>query len=394
MSTATHFREFKGYVLVLPSWYPSKLDESNGDFNERLVYAVSGYNKQIVVYVSTLRGSKLKETEVSEGVNIITYKAYFPHSDYDLINLLRMTRLYLSVFKQIFSEYGLPKLVHNYVFFPSGIITIYLKYRFRLKTVLTEHWTAFDVSRSNSIKRHSFYRRILYKYILGSFDAIIAVSEQLRHSISQWKKEGESYVLPNVVNVDYFNMEQLCRTNAPFTFIHVSNMGAHDGFHKNVIGILTVFNRVIEGGKEANLILVGKENQKILDFIENNVLLRERVTLLGELSYPLVSEAMKKAHAFILFSRYENLPCVILEALCCGLPVISSNVGGIATILDETNGLLVESENETQLYEAIILMVDTYHQYDVQSISERAVKSFNYDHVGKKTNDIYQKLLG
>jgi glycosyltransferase involved in cell wall biosynthesis len=45
----------------------------------------------------------------------------------------------------------------------------------------------------------------------------------------------------------------------------------------------------------------------------------------------------KKADAFILFSRHENFPCVVIEALCCGLPVVASNVGGIAEAVDETN---------------------------------------------------------
>lgn len=383
----------KEYILVLPSWYPSKLDEFNGDFNERLVNAVSNYRTQVVIYVSTKRNSMLSETEVFQRGNITTYKIYFKNSKYEIINFMRMVKSYLSIFKQTFDKHGLPALVHNYVFFPAGIISVYLKHRYKLKVILTEHWTIFDTNRSNAIINHSLHKKLIYKVILNSFDQTISVSEKLNIFISEWATRAENHVLPNVVNVEYFNLEQLQRSNQPFTFVHVSNMAAHNGFHKNVAGILNVFNKIIKDGFQVNLILVGKKNKEISDYIERNILLNEKVKVLNEIPYQSVSQTMKSAHAFVLFSRYENMPCVILEALCCGLPVVSSNVGGITTVIDETNGILVESENENQLEEAMLSMMKNYHKYDTHLISENAIKAFNYDIIGKKVNDIYTEIL-
>lgn len=379
------------YVLILPSWYPSKLDEFNGDFNERLVKAVANYRTQVVIYVSTKRNSMLSETEVFHCGNIITYKVYFKNSKYDIVNILRMIKSYLLIFRQIFDKYGLPKLVHNYVFFPSGIITIYLKYRYGLKTVLTEHYSIFNYKNNpQNIHTHSLYKRVIYSLILKSFDVIISVSESLGASVSEWKKKGaKSHVLPNVVNVDFFNKkpdQDSC--SGVFTLIHVSDMGPH----KNVSGILKVFNKIVKDGISVKLILVGKVKEENLSFITDNNL-THHTEILGELPYQSVSKAMKRANSFILFSNYENMPCVILEALCCGLSIISSNVGGVATVVDKTNGILVESKNEVQLEEALISMIKNYHKYDTQLISEKAIKAFNYDVIGKKVSDIYTEIL-
>src|SRR5690606_2724698 len=113
--------------------------------NERLVQAVSNYRFQIVVYVSTKRFYKKKyeKYEYSEVDNIITYKAYYPYSRWFLVNVFLMIELYLKIFKEIFRKYGLPKLVHSYVFLPAGIMSFYLKYRYGLKTILTEHSSIF-----------------------------------------------------------------------------------------------------------------------------------------------------------------------------------------------------------------------------------------------------------
>ena len=83
------------------------------------------------------------------------------------------------------------------------------------------------------------------------------------------------------------------------------------------------------------------------------------------------------------------MPCVILEALCCGLPVISSNVGGIAEVIDETNGILVENENTEELAKAMQNLLDNYMVYDRSAIAARATAKFNYDTVSKLYLNVY-----
>jgi glycosyltransferase involved in cell wall biosynthesis len=117
------------------------------------------------------------------------------------------------------------------------------------------------------------------------------------------------------------------------------------------------------------------------------------VTLTGEISYADVSQQMKMASAFVLFSRYENLPCVIIEALCCGLPVIATDVGGINELINMKNGILVRSENEEELVRAMDLMIDEYKNFDRDQISSDASERFNYSTIGKQFHDLYQQVL-
>ncbi len=106
-----------------------------------------------------------------------------------------------------------------------------------------------------------------------------------------------------------------------------------------------------------------------------------------------VANYLSNANALVLFSRYENLPCVILESFCCGLPVICTNVGGVAELITDANGILIASEDEQALHVAMKNMVDHYNSYNSEHISSMAKDAFSYEAVGRKINNVYEEIL-
>ena len=96
---------------------------------------------------------------------------------------------------------------------------------------------------------------------------------------------------------------------------------------------------------------------------------------------------------FLLYSNYENLPCVIAESLVSGLPVLSSKAGGTAEMVDATSGIIVEAKNNTLLIKQLNYMLDNIEQYNTTEIAEKAVQKYSYENVGKQFLSIYQKVL-
>jgi glycosyltransferase involved in cell wall biosynthesis len=100
-----------------------------------------------------------------------------------------------------------------------------------------------------------------------------------------------------------------------------------------------------------------------------------------------------QSHVLVMFSRTENLPCVILEALSCGLPVISSDVGGIRDWIGESTGILVESENEDRFLQGLIFMLNNYSKYDRDYLHQYAIQNFSMEIIAGRFYRIYEKAL-
>ena len=78
------------------------------------------------------------------------------------------------------------------------------------------------------------------------------------------------------------------------------------------------------------------------------------IEMLGWVSPKDLPTLYKESDVFILPSHAEGFPNVILEALNYGLPIISTNVGGIAdSVIDNYNGFIFEPRDKEKLYESI-----------------------------------------
>ena len=94
-----------------------------------------------------------------------------------------------------------------------------------------------------------------------------------------------------------------------------------------------------------------------------------------------------------MFSHFENQPCTILEALCSGLPVVSSAVGGIPEVLDGTNGILVKAENLEDLIHGLESVIMDYYHFRRHAIASEAAQLYSYRAVGKELSDLYLSVL-
>ncbi|MBE9482042.1 MAG: glycosyltransferase family 4 protein, partial [Bacteroidetes bacterium] len=104
-------------------------------------------------------------------------------------------------------------------------------------------------------------------------------------------------------------------------------------------------------------------------------------------------EAMNDADFMIMFSNYENLPVVILESYSCGVPVISTKVGGIHEHLNENLGLLVKPKDEDEFYEKINFFLDNLNKYNKDKIRKYSVDHFSNEVIGQSLYEVYKQIL-
>ena len=106
------------------------------------------------------------------------------------------------------------------------------------------------------------------------------------------------------------------------------------------------------------LFIVGDgTDRKELEELVNNLNLQEKIKYLGFKKE--VKEILKDTDIFILSTRWEGLPIVILEAWASKVPIIASNVHGIKGLIEnEKDGLFFEFGNEKDLAEKIKLLLE------------------------------------
>ena len=153
------------------------------------------------------------------------------------------------------------------------------------------------------------------------------------------------------------------------------------------------FRLLLQQITNVELVMVGDTNTSIRNFAKELGLTGSQVLFRGEIPYYEVAREIQEADCLVLFSNIENSPCVIGEALCCGLPVIATKVGGIPELVNEENSILIEPKDEKALVAAMQEMIARFSEFKHKKIAEKAQSRFSYPVAGKKFNEIYSCFL-
>src|SRR5262249_24720122 len=82
-------------------------------------------------------------------------------------------------------------------------------------------------------------------------------------------------------------------------------------------------------------------------------------------------------------SEAETFSCALMEAMACGCPVLTTQVGGIPAVVREGEGLFVEVGNIDQIQEGMIRLLDGAHRLDTARISRESRDRFSHQTVGR-----------
>lgn len=381
-------------VLWLASWYPNKTSPFDGDFIERHARAVSNFHTITVLFVvkdALLPNGKLVIEKQTEN-NLTVYRGYYGVSlsinfFEKFISFRKYKRYQKIIYNQICLEKGKPDIVHVQVAMKAGLLALFLKKKCNIPYLVTEHWSGYYKNCQPNVYSGNWWLNRLNKKVLQQSKMLITVSKNLGQTINKNFVMAPFKVISNVVDTNLFFYQSAMPQ--PFRFIHPSGMVPV----KNPEGILTACRLVKEKGYDFELLMLGAENDVLLSLAKQLNIYNSTVFFKGIVSYAEVAKEMQQSSALLMFSRHENMSCVVLEALCCGLPVISTKVGGMPEVITDANGLLVESENISALADAMCKMIDLYHSYNRIAIAAEASALFNYDVVGKQLETIYNNLF-
>ena len=169
---------------------------------------------------------------------------------------------------------------------------------------------------------------------------------------------------------------------------------------KNVLGLLNAFAQVRQVVPEARLVLAGRPHhpdyaQTVQDRV-TSLALGDSVDIVGFLDNDRLRHEIATARAVVMFSRQENSPTIIAQAMAAGKPVVATRVGGVPEMIsDGESGFVVESEDETALAERLLTLLndqDLCLRMGARG-HELALCRFNPEAVARQTVQAYRTAL-
>ncbi len=143
---------------------------------------------------------------------------------------------------------------------------------------------------------------------------------------------------------------------------------------------IEILKKIKDKGVEASLCMVGPDNDgaliKAKEYAKN---LKVDVEFTGKLSKEEWTTKASNYNIFINTTNFDNMPVSVIEAMALGLPVISTNVGGMPFLIQNNiNGILVKPNNADVFVEAILNVLEDPSRGE--ELSEKARKHIeDYD---------------
>lgn len=382
-------------VLHIASWYPNPVNAQLGNFIRRHVQAVAESVECRVLHVWPGSGSNKWGVSVDDNTGLVEDVQRVP----DLPpRQFRMKRAYRGAISNLAKEGWKPDIVHLHVAAEGASAAVEAARTFEVPLVVSENWTAYHSEHGRAFRPKE--KRDV-REVLQAADLHLPVSEHLGRAMAAFAPDVPQRVVPNVVEDLFAPPADSRALDGPLRLLHVSSM-VDD--HKNIRGMLRAVAAAAKAGVDLELTCYGGAGAGGSEIPGYRALAKElglaaSVSFEGPATADEVAASMQDADAFVLFSRYENLPCVILEAWSTGLPVVATEVGGVGEHLGGRPelGALIASEDEAALTAAIVAMAEAKKEGrppNAGAIAAYARERFSMAAVGRQIAEAYRSLLG
>lgn len=232
-------------------------------------------------------------------------------------------------------------------------------------------------------------------HAINASDAVTAVSQSLKDdTMAQFPVTVDIDVVHNFVCPPHFDREpdlafrqQLSPQGAP-VLCHISNFRPV----KRVLDVVEVFAQV-RNAQPATLLMVGDGPDRAKAEARSRELgVDQDVVFLGKVKNPI--EPLLISDLLLLPSETESFGLVALEAMAAGVPVISSNVGGLAEVNAEgETGHLCEVGHVDQMASRAleVLQGDALPKFKARAVSR--ANAFTIDRILPQYLEVYQRAL-
>jgi glycosyltransferase involved in cell wall biosynthesis len=375
----------KKHILLLSSWYPSRVSPFLGNFIQRFAQLIATKYQVSVIY--TIADESIFEFEIVDlkNGNLREIIVYHPKGKSFLQKLLYQIMAFNKAAKKVQSV----DIIHANVIFTKGLQFLLAKRKFKKPLLLLEHASYF---RDEKRQIRSVYEKLILFFIKRKIDRLAVVSELLKNDILNDFPDFDIAIISNFIDLKlYVSKSEKSLNNIDKTtkFIHVSTL---DEAVKDPKGILDACKVLVKGGQtNFHLTIISDEPYSKWETYLYSKKITEYVTFKGPLEWNELVPFYQNSDAFILFSKYETFSIVLAEAWACGLPVITTPVG-IGKDIKPELGYQVEIGNPESLAKGMYKMMNNKGEFNSTVIRNHA-KLYSKEHVLKTYKHLIDSMI-
>ena len=373
-------------ILHITSWYPDieKKTKEALFIKEHFDACVAFSNSYIWhVNVSSIE-KKIKIRYGRYSKNEYFFIVNFP---FDIWRIKEYIIYFLLSFLRIKNNNLKWDIVNVHIAYPLLRFPKIFKWLFGNNVVITEHWSAYKYNfyLHEDSKAASRIKKIFHHEI-----PVIAVSKSLMDNIGIFsgRNDFKKFIIPNIVNTSLFHYSDNAVQDKNYL------MAACWSTIKKPILVMEAFIEIVSMYPDAVLRIIGYGAQweSMKKFVKQKNL-EKNIVMLGAMDKKEIAIEMRSSDAFLHASSYETFSVVCAEALCCGTPVIASNVGGIPEFVNKNNGILVKDNTKYSWVNALKIFIDNKNFFDRRNIAKNAASKFNQDAVGCQLEEVYRSMI-
>ncbi|MCM2325640.1 MAG: glycosyltransferase family 4 protein [Candidatus Woesearchaeota archaeon] len=361
-------------VLMLNYEFPP-LGGGAGNANYYMLKELSKKNAEIDLITSSEK--KYKEERFSKNIRI--YRLDVNKKD---IHYWTAREIFDYTAKAIVLAKKLSKekkydLCHSFFALPTGIIAASLKVPYII-SLRGSDVPGFN-NRLNALKR---IQKVFFRYICKKSSSVVANSAGLK-KLAEESYDGKIDVIPNGIDTRQFSPGKKRKY-----LLCVSRLIPRKGIDH----LISAMPQILKN-HATSLIIIGEGPQKEnLMQLANEKNVARKVRFLDYVKHDDLPKYYKDASIFILPSLHEGMSNTILEAMSCGLPIITTDTGGTNELIKD-NGIIIKKGDSVEIAcAADRILADKSKSDAMGKMSRKIASTMSWKNVSDDYFKLYNEL--
>lgn len=201
-------------------------------------------------------------------------------------------------------------------------------------------------------------------------------------------------IVPNIIDLDCFYPSEInygCYKNKPHLLVARNLEPIYD-----IATALKAFSLLKKDLKKATLSIAGSGPLRLeLEKIADSLGISESVTFTGRLDNTQMADLYRRADLLLNPSLADNMPISLLEALACGVPIVSTNVGGIPYLVkaDQTALLVEPGDAQAMAMAALQVLNNSILAANLRTNGLAVIQNYSWPNVREQWFKVYSDTL-